>query len=410
MWYDEFLGQDIVGMVLAGAILLRGPTNCGVHGWPVRATDTGPWIERSGMRDGIKSLDERKLMEAHDENRKFDSGAVRDGGKKPALHLISPHAMNRLGEWLRFACEDRQPKPYSKRNWEKGLPFSETVASVQRHIEKFKLGDQSEDHIAAILFGGMALAHFEEEIKAGRLPASLDDMPHYATSKPGDTRINPATGQRERYMRSYGTLPQRGLITQSDIVDGRVIRDVREDEEVSVVPEELRKLPTGQIDYYAAHMDRERDHALRVKPFTVYLCGPITGQHIDSKWRRVAESYLGPAIKVLDPMRGKDPCKIENQGMSYMGQLAAPEIASRDSDDIKEADVIFAHFPYEPPRQSIGSLMEMGMASALGKTILLCTKVKVFSEHLFCRNFTTLEPDFDQALRRIEAMAKAKQR
>jgi hypothetical protein len=79
--------------------------------------------------------------------------------------------------------------------------------------------------------------------------------------------------------------------------------------------------------------------------------------------------------------------------------------------DVQEADVILAHFPYDPPRQSIGSLMEMGAAAiGYGKPVVLCTEVKVFNEHLFCRNFTTLEPNFEQALNRIVAMAVAKRR
>jgi len=118
-------------------------------------------------------------MQSSGEERVFKSGAIRDGGKKPMLQLISPHALMRLGEWLRFACQDRHPKPYPPRNWEQGLPFSDTVGAMERHIQKFKMGLRDEDHIAAILFGGMVLAHQEHEIAAGRMDPALDDMPHY---------------------------------------------------------------------------------------------------------------------------------------------------------------------------------------------------------------------------------------
>jgi len=118
-------------------------------------------------------------MQSSGEERTFESGAVRDGGKKPMLQLISPHAHMRLGEWLRFACQDRQPKPYPPRNWEKGMPFSETIGALERHIQKLKLGMRDEDHVAAMLFGAMVLAHQQEEIKAGRMDPALDDMPHY---------------------------------------------------------------------------------------------------------------------------------------------------------------------------------------------------------------------------------------
>lgn len=119
-------------------------------------------------------------MESTGELRTFDTGAVRDGAaKKPMLQLISPHLYFRLGEWLRFACQDRQPKPYPPRNWEKGMPFSETIGSMERHLQKWKLGSTVEDHLAAIAFGCMALMHYEAEIEAGRLNPALDDMPHY---------------------------------------------------------------------------------------------------------------------------------------------------------------------------------------------------------------------------------------
>jgi nucleoside 2-deoxyribosyltransferase len=150
---------------------------------------------------------------------------------------------------------------------------------------------------------------------------------------------------------------------------------------------------------------------LKQAPFTVYLCGPITGQEVDYTWRAAATAMLqAHGIRTLDPLRGKHRDQICNLGLGYKGQFAAPEIADRDQMDIDDADVILAHFPYDPPRQSIGSLMEIGMAVKAGKTVILCSVVPVFNEHLFCRNFTTLEPNFEQALNRIVAMAMARRR
>lgn len=124
-------------------------------------------------------------MESTGETRTFQTGAIRDGAKKkPMLQLISPYALFRLGEWLRFACQDRQPEPYPSRNWEKGMPFSETVGSLERHVQKFKTGSAVEDHIAAIMFGAMAIAHYQHEIEAGRMDPSLDDMPKYEQREP----------------------------------------------------------------------------------------------------------------------------------------------------------------------------------------------------------------------------------
>ena len=356
-------------------------------------------------------------MDAHEQNRTFQTGAVRDGGKKPSLQYISPHAMFRLGEWLRFACEDRKPHPYAPRNWEKGMPMSECVASLQRHVEKFKLGDTSEDHLAAILFGGMALCHYEEEIKAGRLPASLDDMPHYIT-RPGTVEAK----VQATLDKTFG----EGVFAAEDIPAGAPVKikaphtnircpsckcytsTVEGQCCIECADKDLMfgkivgKGPIQEVTYVNDSPTMPVFHARDTKPFTVYLCGPITGVTRDYDWRYEATQYLtNHGIRTLNPLRGKTPEYISNDGLSYKGQLASPEIADRDRMDIDEADVILAHFPYDPPRQSIGSLMEMGMAHAKGKPVVLCTSLKTFNDHLFCRNFCVIMQDFDKALEYI---------
>lgn len=436
-------------------------------------------------------------MESSGQERTFCTGSVRDGGKKPALQLISPHAMMRLGEWLRYAVEDRKPKPYPKRNWEKGQPFSEIVASLQRHVEKFKLGDTSEDHIAAILFGGMALAHYEEEIKAGRLDPALDDMPHYfdrgrvtitggseierkVQAKLDETFADAETVYAHDNLKkgnAFSIAGGKAYSTWSDVpeglmgVEGFATEDIPAGAPMRVTTKyprdqamweialgttrigatgglerfvDFRKLAKGQVmtlgvdlasgpDMTVVSMiegtrkpmssakeaeilelnaaRRQRVEASQA-PFTVYLCGPITGQEVDYTWRAAATAMLqAHGIRTLDPLRGKHRDQISDLGLGYRGQLAAPEIADRDQMDVQEADVILAHFPYNPPRQSIGSLMEMGAAAiGYGKPVVLCTTIPVFNDHLFCRNFTTLEPNFEQALNRIVAMATAKRR
>ncbi len=109
------------------------------------------------------------------QRRKFKTGAVRDRGDlKPRPDLISPHANMREG-----MINTLGSIKYSVRNWEQGIPISECLASAQRHIEQYKRGDTDEDHLAQARWNLGAMIHFEEEIKAGRLPAELDDMPKY---------------------------------------------------------------------------------------------------------------------------------------------------------------------------------------------------------------------------------------
>jgi hypothetical protein len=70
-------------------------------------------------------------------------------------------------------------KKYASRNWEQGIPFQRTFASLKRHVTAWHKGDRSEDHLAAIACNAMFLIHYEEMIQRDVLPKELDDMPKY---------------------------------------------------------------------------------------------------------------------------------------------------------------------------------------------------------------------------------------
>ncbi len=329
------------------------------------------------------------------ERRQFETGAVRDrGADKPRPDLISPHANLREGAWLAKGAEK-----YSPRNWEKGMPISECVASLVRHIEAYKLGRTDEDHMAAIRTNAGFILHYEEEIKAGRLPATLDDMPHYATPQPGDRRV--VNGVEERYVK--WTDPENRMTRE-------VLKQMHfaaPDSAIIEIAEMVRAAKDGECVEIPRTFTGLAGEKVPCRDFTVYLCGPITGEMIDHEWRLGVRSRLEAyGIRVLDPMRGKDVGAISNQGMNYEGQAASTEMADRDHLDVEEADVVLAYFPYTPPRQSIGSLMEMGMAANAGTPIVLCAHVPEFNEHLFCRRWCDIQPTIGQAVDRIIAMAK----
>lgn len=108
--------------------------------------------------------------------RTATTGAQRDAdASKPRIDLISPHAQWREGEWMRQGAEK-----YDDRNWESGMPFSWCVAALFRHLVQYARGDRDEDHLAAIRCNAAFLIHYEEEVRGGRLPATLDDLPRYA--------------------------------------------------------------------------------------------------------------------------------------------------------------------------------------------------------------------------------------
>src|SRR5690606_7315289 len=93
---------------------------------------------------------------------------------KPRPDLISPYAQMREGEWMRKGAEK-----YAERNWEKGIPISRCIASLERHLMAYNMCLTHEDHMAAVRTNASFILHTEEMIRRGILPASLDDMPKY---------------------------------------------------------------------------------------------------------------------------------------------------------------------------------------------------------------------------------------
>jgi len=120
-------------------------------------------------------MSERASITDSGERRTFGSGAVRDRGTlKPRPDLISPHANTAEG-WVLAEGAVK----YDARNWEKGIPISECLASTMRHLEAFKLGQQDEPHLAQARTNIGFILHYLGEIEAGRMDPAIDDMPKY---------------------------------------------------------------------------------------------------------------------------------------------------------------------------------------------------------------------------------------
>jgi hypothetical protein len=92
---------------------------------------------------------------------------------KGRYDLITPFGIDRLAKWYELGA-----KKYNDRNWEKGMPFSRYVDSAKRHLNKYVMGMEDEDHLAAAVWNLMAIMH-HEELKE----LHLDDMPHYLDRK-----------------------------------------------------------------------------------------------------------------------------------------------------------------------------------------------------------------------------------
>lgn len=116
----------------------------------------------------------------------FTTGARRDSqADKPRFDLIPVGPLKRLADlYARGAIK------YGENNYERGIPLRRVYASLLRHVYAWAMGNTDEDHLAAVAWNAMALMHFQDEIKAGRLPQSLDDM--FTPPSEGATTDQPA--------------------------------------------------------------------------------------------------------------------------------------------------------------------------------------------------------------------------
>lgn len=111
---------------------------------------------------------------------------------------------------------------------------------------------------------------------------------------------------------------------------------------------------------------------------SVYLSGPIAGQTYDDArfgWRKEFAEKMAIGIKVLSPMRH------EGHLAEVQGQLKAAEqldhffsgariIVEKDALDIKRCDIVVVNL-LGATKVSLGTVAEIGMAYASGKTIIL---------------------------------------
>lgn len=111
--------------------------------------------------------------------RVLSTGSQRDSRKgKGRFDLIPPRALRRLAQLY-----ERGAEKYGDRNWEKGQPLSWYVDSAFRHLIDFIEGKRDEDHMIAVMWNAAGFVETEARIKAGLLPAELDDINGAAAPK-----------------------------------------------------------------------------------------------------------------------------------------------------------------------------------------------------------------------------------
>lgn len=105
--------------------------------------------------------------------------AVREADpNKAAVEGISPYAIMRLGmHFTHGGIKYAQHGGF--RNWEKGMPATRCIGAIVRHAFQYLMRDDSEDHLAAIMWNAQALIHYEEVGGTGATWEEIDDRPNW---------------------------------------------------------------------------------------------------------------------------------------------------------------------------------------------------------------------------------------
>ena len=104
----------------------------------------------------------------------FETGAVRDARiGKGRFDLMPFMALFRKAKHFENGC-----LKYGNRNWEKGIPISKYVDSAIRHLFKFILGFQDENHLTAASWNVDCAMETMDRIMLGILPNDLNDLPY----------------------------------------------------------------------------------------------------------------------------------------------------------------------------------------------------------------------------------------
>jgi hypothetical protein len=106
------------------------------------------------------------------ERSEFSTGAVRDASYGKGIpSAIPPRALIKLAK--RF--EDGAAK-YKRDNWKQGIPISRYVDSLYRHLWAFMEGDESEDHLGAVIWNAVCLSETYDMVANDEIAYELYDI------------------------------------------------------------------------------------------------------------------------------------------------------------------------------------------------------------------------------------------
>jgi hypothetical protein len=101
-----------------------------------------------------------------------ETGAVRSSAEGRGRYDLVPQiVIDRFAKHL-----EKGAKKYTDNNWQKGMNIRRCLSSLLRHAFQLLIGDETEDHLAAIIFNAGAVMFFRDKIKNGERPESLEDL------------------------------------------------------------------------------------------------------------------------------------------------------------------------------------------------------------------------------------------
>ncbi len=122
---------------------------------------------------GILMSDEIKIEAG--KRREFPTGAERQSSEGKGTPVLVPgDAIIDIAKHFEKGAD-----VYGARNWEKGIPLSELLNSLERHLQQLKMGLTDEPHARALAWNAVVYLATTLRIENGLLPAELDDMPTY---------------------------------------------------------------------------------------------------------------------------------------------------------------------------------------------------------------------------------------
>ena len=132
------------------------------------------------------------------EKRKFSTGATKQatsGKGRPSL--VPGDAILEVSKHFEGGI-----LIHGERNWEKGIPLSVWLDSLERHLQQLKMGMTDEPHARALAWNALVYLATKLRIENGLLPAELDDMPVYRKrfeKRSADTMKSPAFNDGQWY-------------------------------------------------------------------------------------------------------------------------------------------------------------------------------------------------------------------